>query len=332
MPIKKFLPYKNLGETLSLELNFGDVKLLKSEATEYLVDEESINSPFAVEVKLSLEKKISVLFPSHEHSKMPFEVVLCLTSVDGSLRNSTPLKHIKGELYSGCVNIDPEIIRDSIKLVAYVIRNSKGSDKQFAHQKGCRLMWSPAIHIRLKENLPRKGGGIKIIWEDFSNPKHNVVPEGFEKALYYLDMDKELPIIYLNKKSSNPLIKLLQEKGSGHQKAYLRDSILKGVFTQVQCHLTLEAMKDLHREAQIRTPVDLDNDISPKWKRVVIRDYAYRIWSEMTPADAEQKITTDIEDDGIYQQVVDRLTMAVQNACGLKEVYEKIAEGAYTND
>jgi hypothetical protein len=206
------------------------------------------------------------------------------------------------------------------------VRTINGPGGGFARWKGSRLAWGPDNEIRFAER-PSKGNFLKTMWEDFGSSA--VVPPHFEGALYYIDASAEPPVLYLNKLTTNPLIKLLETQGHGHAKALPRDLIFRSVAANAWLTLAEVALRSLHEEAATGTPVDLDAAFAGSWKKEMIELLAPALNPGLMPEEAVLDLCTNVGDDNYYGNTLQRAQLAIQVDQSVREHYEKFAEKVF---
>jgi hypothetical protein len=178
------LPYKNLGETLGVHLDFAKVPHKQRGENSFVVDRAETGEIAEIGIEVQVPSGIKNTFPPSERKQPPFEVLATVTSIDGSMRQSVTLKRRKSSLYTGQFSLDLTRISETARVRAYVIRSKNSSAAGYASKKGSRLAWGPEAEIRFAERST-KGNFLWTVWEDFSDSIH--VPRHFEDALYYAD-------------------------------------------------------------------------------------------------------------------------------------------------
>src|SRR5262245_48416268 len=160
------LPYRNLGETLGVNLDLAKVPHKKTGENSFLVDRAQAGDSIEIGVEVQIPSGIKNVFPPSEHGNLPLDVLATVISVDGSVRLPVALKQLKPSLYAGKVTLDLTRITESARLCVFAIRTKDGSSSGFARSKGSRLAWAPESEIRFMERPP-KGHFLRTVWEDF---------------------------------------------------------------------------------------------------------------------------------------------------------------------
>jgi hypothetical protein len=323
------LPYKNLGETLAVNLDLSKIPHTVIGERSALVDVSKAGPSISVPIEAQIPNGISDVFPAAERKKPPLQVVATTLSIDAGFRQHVTMKQQKANLYTGAVVLDLNQIAEAAELSVYVVRSSNGSSKGgFAKHRGSRLAWSPTYEIRFAER-PKKGNFLTIEWEDFGNS--TIVPANFERSLYYVDTEAEPPILYLNKLAKPPLIKMIETQGFGHDKALPRDVLYRSLSTNVWFVLAQAALEALHNEAlQTGVPVDLGEAFGGSWKQEVIELLAPRALPSMMPEDAVGEFCSKMNESSYFASALLRAQLAVQADQELLEHFERMAEREFS--
>jgi hypothetical protein len=321
------LPYPNLGETLGVNLDLDKIPHKKTGLHSILADASQLGNDVSIGINVQLPSGITDAFPPSEREAPPLEVLASAISIDGSVREPFPLKRQKANIYTGTINLDLTRITEEVRIKVYAIRTANSSANGFARRRGSRLAWAPEHEIRFEER-PVKGNFLRVLWEDFGDS--TVVPPHYEEAMHYVDASSEPPILYLNEKTTAPLIKLIDTEGHGHPKAFPRDFVHKTIAADAWLTLAQIALKSLHDEA-LAAPVDLDEALGGSWKKEMIELLLPVLYPNLDAEEALLDLCTNIAGTTYYENAVSRATLGIQVLHKIKEQYQKFAEGVFKN-
>jgi hypothetical protein len=323
------LPYPNLGETISVNLDLDKIPHKKTGLHSILADASKLGSSVSISIDVQLPGGITDVFPPSERKAPPLDVLAAAISRDGGVREPIPLKRQKASLYTGTINLDLTRIKEAVRVNVYAIRTANSSQNGFARWSGSRLAWAPVHEIRFTER-PAKGDFLRVLWEDFENSA--IVPPHYEEAMHYIDANSEPPVLYLNKKTTNPLIKLIDTQGSGHAKAFPRDLVHRTIAANAWLTLAQFALNSLHDEAlNASGPVDLEEALGGSWKKEMIELLLPELYPNLDPEDALLELCTNIGITKYYENAILRATLGIQVRHEIKEQYEKFAGEIFKN-
>ena len=323
------LPYRHLGESLGVHLDFARVPYKKTGEHSFVVDRARAGERAEIRVEVQTPSGIRKVFPPSEQKRPPLEVLATVLSIDGSVRHSITLKQQKPSLFTGKITLDLTRILETARVCVYAVRTRDGSSVGYASKKGSWVAWGPESEIRFTDR-PTKGNFLRTIWEDFSDSIH--VPRHFESALYYADAGAEPPVLYLNKLASAPLIKLLETEGHGHPKALPRDLVFRSIATNVWLTLAQVALEALHNEAvENSSPVDVMRVLDGSWRKEMIELLVPSLYPNLMAEEAILQLGMKIEDKSFYADALLRAQLAIQANQKMRDHFERLAEKAFEN-
>lgn len=322
------LPYKNLGEAIEAKFDLANVPHKKLGDRSVLIDRSYKQPTLSIKVEATFTDDILQAFPATERSTPPLDVIATLYSVDAGIRTSVALKKQKPDFYQGVLSLDLTKISESAELAVIAVRSKSGTQGGFATYSGSRLAWSPAFEVRFVEPQT-KGNFLETVWEDFSNS--SVVPSGFDNALFYVDAEREPPVLYLNRLVNPSLIRLFETAGHGHAKALPRDVLFKSIASNVWLILAQSALATLHSAAAKGTPVDLETEFEGSWKLQMIKLIAPILLPSKMPDDSLQELCSEMDDENYYTKTLLTAQLAIQADQGIREQFERFAEKEFAN-
>jgi hypothetical protein len=324
------LPYRNQGESISVNLDFPGTETSKLSETSILVDRSKLHGPFQIRIEAQLPDSIEDAFPPTDRGNPPIAVVAKVLSIDALMRWPVALKPSKKNLYAGSITIDPSVVSESAHVQVFAVRKVVGNGGGFAKQKGSRIAWSPVNEIRLMEKPPPRGRYLRIVWEDFENSA--VVPSVSRSAFHYVHTSSEEPVLYLNKQAKAPLVKLVDTRGHGHAKALPRDVIFTSIAIPVWTSLVHAALLDLKKEGDTGGyPVDFEDTFGGSWKGDVLKWISERVFPDMLPESALFEFCSKMGEDDFFANVVARAQIAIQSEQKLLKTYDEFGEREFAN-
>jgi hypothetical protein len=326
--MNELLPYANLGETISVSLDFQGIDKTDLGEHSFLVHAPEDSGPVTAKIDAQLPDGFEAAFPPSEQKDPPLIVLSAVTSVDGLFRTHVPLKKAKKNLYGGVIQIDPAIVLEAAKVRVYAVRAKPGGRAAgFTAQRGARLAWSPTQEIRLTEKPPPKGKNLEIKWIHFDEA--NFIPAALRDTFYFLEMGADKPVLYLNEGASPSLVKLVDIKGAGHPKAILRDTIFRSIAVSVWTALVRSAIDALRKEELF--PVNFNDVFAGTLNGTVLKWIAPKVLPTMLPDDALSELCRSMNQDDSYNDILARSQLAIQSAHNILDIYGKSAEGAFAN-
>lgn len=331
----EFFPYRYQDNPITLKINgvFVDgVSRLDLMRPDLAVIDLTVLPNWAA-VELPLEVRISsqmaqAVLPPVEQSVRPWRVVVTSASLTQGgrqigWRQSKQLMTVdENKLnWTGSVHFLRDDVGTAVRLKAFVTRSSPLTQGQlgFADEPGLRMGASEEWIVQIDPKSIPPGKSMRVEWVHFATcdkPHLNQVAD----SLYYLDLDQDFPVLYLNEDIPD-LKTVLENESHIGSRAAIRDTIFRSIAQPVWLALTLHAAS---------TPAE-DGNERPEWQQSVLKHMAPRIYHGESEEAAVENLARDGRDPNAQTVLLQRLIPAVQQYLDLKKSTSRLFRDALHN-
>ncbi len=329
-----FLPYKNLGKFLEIDIKFEDGILPEGKeqrfdgSNSYLFDSTKFERPFKIKVSTLIPDKLEE-YAHPEDNSHPFKVLCRIHSNDGMVRSTEEMVKNKTDFHEVSIEIDPERIKIQLNIQVVIIRSLTiypKNNQNFATTETSKIAWSPVDKIIFQRDQIIKGGFIDIRWADFESDSK--IPMPARKAMHFLKTDEEKPVLLLNSQSSQKFQKIIDSSNQSESWKLSKNVIIRTIASDVMKELFEKCAYELRSYYTEHGFVDSDA-VDDEWKKEVLEKIAYLIYPETLPELSLENLFEDIQNKSDFKQVLDQSKLAVQISMEGLSCSEKLAEWIY---
>lgn len=327
-----FFPYEYRGNSIThkiTELRIdGQLRtnLIQPETTS--IDLTAITNwstaEIAVEVVITDDMPKSVL-PKSEQDDPPWRVIVTATSLMQGTRQIgwrqskelTPDGATK-LLWNGRMQFERNDVGSTIRLRSYVTRSGLPGlpVKGFADEPGMRMGAGEDWVIQIDQKSIPPGKSMKIEWVKFQTSE-NANLKSNASCLHYLDLEHEVPTLYLNEDIQD-LKTVLMSGGYVGPKAAIRDALFTSIAQPVWLTLAFTtATKTVESE-----------DERPEWEQAVLEQIAPCVYPEENDDEAVRKLAAEGQDAAARLVLLERLIPAVQKYLDIKKSTTRLFQHA----
>ncbi len=277
-----------------------------------------------VDVEIASSMPESVL-PKGEQAEKPWRVVVTAVSLMGSARQvgwrqSERLAAVDGNNinWSGKLRFNRSDTGVAIRLRAFVTRAQSPTLplSGYANEPSMRLAQSEEWIIQIDPKSIPPGKAMRVDWVNFKTSQDarlNKTPD----SLYFLDLDQDMPILYLNEDIQD-FKAVLTKPGHTGSAAAIRDTLFRSIAQPVWLTLALVSATSHHEDESER----------PEWQQSVLKQIAPRIYPEESAEVAVEKLLLDGRELQGQTLLLQRLIPVIENYLELKKTTTRLFKDA----
>jgi hypothetical protein len=323
-----FFPYPTAPDSLELRCKSSTADVEAISATTLYAYETPEEATLEISLELQLpEDLVESLIGDCERDDPPVRPVVTARSIESRCRRMVGLDPVDGEpgLHRGLLELPKREIYGEIRLEPALIRIAPGEDPDYARHLGARLAWGPAVRLVADEPPVPPGAYLEIRWEDFFQ---SASPRRKRQSghLYYLDLDSDTPVLWLNERIPD-LKAVLQETASRGYVRRVRDTTFDSIASQVWTTLLAKAILAFAlclagaQEGEEEDPMNA----LPEWEQRVIGFWSTRIYPDKTRQEALEEIAHAARRPEYLAELMENAASAVQEWLGSAEVFRSTA-------
>ena len=319
----EFFPYyfQPDGVTLQIKALYIDNK-----AYPHLVNHENntvdiatfpnwTNAELAVQAEINSQVP-QVAFPPAERTACPWRVVVRIESLMGNTkqvgwreRQELAPSDDNSLQWNGKLEFSRNDVGAALRLCAFVTRSkdSISSPSGFANESGLRLAKSPEWVVQIDPRSLPPGKSMQVKWMNFKTCSDLRLNQAYEN-IYFLDLDQNVPILYLNEDVQD-LKPILSREGHIGAVAAMRDALFHSIAQPVWLSLILISVTTQHEDETAR----------PEWQQSVLRRIAPVLYPDLGEANAIKKLLADGQNPQAHILLLQRLTTTIQTMLDLKK-------------
>lgn len=328
----EFFPYQFHQKGLTLKVkdvrldDKGYSNLVQGDAG--MIDLTAFPNWSTVEVTVEADVADSMsetVLPKNEQTEKPWRVVVAATSLMGSARqigwrqseHLTP-SDSSGLRWTGKLLFQRGDLGTALRLRAFVTRTQPPPLPLpgYANESSMRLAQSEEWIIQIDPRSIPPGKSMKVEWANFKTSQDtrlNKTPD----SLYFLDLDQDLPVLYLNEDIQD-LKAVLTKPGHVGPAAAIRDALFRSIAQPVWLTLAL---------VSVTAQWDEEGD-RPEWQQSVLQQVAPKVYPEESAEVALEKLVADGRDRQGQTLLLQRLIPVIQNSLELKNTTTRLFKDA----
>jgi len=263
-----FQPFIFCDNPISLTLTLTGVDYENIGDRKIQINDKPIPPDFNLNIMAQLPDDWSkVLTKKEAKASPPVELVVSITCLASRNGFTKTLKKVSKNTYSCDMKIITNEYYHEFAIKIYLVRKTSltPSVAGYANKKFNILSVSENYSVYLEEPKDEKGEDIKTIWKKFSELP---IANKHTNAVYYADLDKDPPILYMNEELPDELRQLISISSKRSKKAIARDAFISPIVADVWEQLITHALSKI-KELETETLDPLD-----PWEQQVVRNVA----------------------------------------------------------
>jgi len=278
----------------------------------------------AVEAEIAPSMSETVL-PKNEQTEKPWRVVVAAVSLMGSARQigwrqSERLapSDAAGLHWAGKLEFQRSDLGAAIRLRAFVTRAQPPTLPLpgYANEPSMRLAQSEEWVIQIDPRSILPGKSMKVEWANFKTSLDSRLNKTSD-SLYFLGLDQDMPILYLNEDIQD-FKAVLTKPGHIGSAAAIRDTLFRSIAQPIWLTLALESATS-HWD---------DESNRPEWQQSVLQQIAPKVYPDDSAEVAVEKLVADGRDRQGQTLLLQRLIPVIQNSLELKKTTTRLFKDA----
>lgn len=286
---------------------------------------ETENLGFDLKLDVPAEVFQTVL-PTAERKHPPVQVVVTIRSIESRYRDLVVLTAGNGNpQYAATLLIPKTSLYGMVHFEPAIIRTDTGTDARYAAHVGAKLAWGQAVTLVVDEPPIPPGAYLEIKWEDFftgGNPRRRAHADN----LYYLDLEPETPVLYLNERIPD-FKEVMQTRARRGYNLRVRDSTFDTIASQVWTTLLSKAITSLAIRIATAPENDEDDPLESlsEWEQRVLHFWAPRMYPSLDKEAALAEVQSAARSyEVVLPELMENMSSAVQTWIKSADVFRGI--------
>ena len=311
-------PFEYRLQGIGISLEFVGVSPEEIDETTWAYKSGEVPDKIGLSLSAELPSDWLTLFPEAERLSPPVQAYLSVESVSVRDRKLYPLTRSDAK-FNGQIEISTKELGGALGLRVIACRAAQcvHDAPNLAKRQGSILATSHERTIYLNGVPEQKGGDIRTLWKSFSDL--DAPASEFSNALYWLDLQPEVPVLYLNELLPEDLRAVLSSMKTKGKQAETRDTFMKPIVADVWEQLinsSIIALKELQNP-----------ELLEGWQKRVLATAAQGLTLKVNADDAYAELCEACNEghDDELAKIMSRLPLYVQVKSDLRGTFNKMA-------
>lgn len=258
---------------------------------------------------------LSDVLPPQEQEDAPVELLAVVGCESTRYRRAFLLPGIAGGSFAGRIALQRDDLFGPVEITCWLVRSKagRGGAEGWAEERGARLASSRPWEVRFDAPVARSGEYLDVREANFAELGASLFPH--PEALYQLDCDGEVVVLWLNVARS-AVAAVLHSEGSVGRQARLRDAVFDRIYGAVWVRLFLRAAMERVRLKEAGLP----------WQTAVLKLWLPKLYPEGEDLEAQvAALARDVE-GGDWSSPLSRLDLLIQRENDAGHLYEMLVQ------